>query len=162
MQRLSQDQLISQADYDQAATKQSVAEAQCQVALNNLDLAKANPDTEDIVTTHKEAATQIKQAESSLSLLELQLNDTKITAPTAGVVETKLVELGELVSPTSSLFTLLDYNKPWVKIYLPLLEVERVSLNQKAYVILDSFPQKTFYGFVSYISQEAEFTRKTI
>jgi hypothetical protein len=45
-------------------------------------------------------------------------------------------------------------------VYLPLKEVSRVSLNEKAYVKLDAFPAKKFYGRITFISQEAEFTPK--
>jgi HlyD family secretion protein len=160
MQKLYQSQLISQADYDKATTGKSVAQSQYQAALNNLTLAKSSPNTQDIDTTNKQSTTQIKQAESSLALLEIQLNNTKITASASGIVSAKLVEVGELVSPGSSLFTILDYSKPWVKIYLTLNEVERVSLNQKAYVKLDAYPDKKFGGRISFISNEAEFTPK--
>ncbi len=158
--QLYKEQLISQAEYDKASTARKVAQSQYQAAANNLAIAKSSPNTEDIDTANKQSSTQIKQAESSLSLLEIQLNNTKITAPSDGILSAKLIQTGELVSPGSSLFIVLDYSKPWVKIYLPLEEVEHVILNQKAYVKLDAFPDKKFGGRVSFISQEAEFTPK--
>jgi HlyD family secretion protein len=128
--QLYQSNLIPRAEYDQAVTKAEVTKA------------------------------QVGQAKSNLDLLEVQRNNVKIFAPNDGVLSEKLIENGELVSSGASLFTLLDYHKPWVKIYLPLQEVSKVKLNQKAYVKLDAFPRKKFYGRVSFISKEAEFTPK--
>lgn len=128
--QLYQDQLIAKSQYDQFVTRAEVTQA------------------------------QVRQAKSNLTLLEVQLSNIKILAPTGGVLSAKLVEEGELVSAGAVLFTVLDYTKPWVKIYLPLKEVEQVLLNQKAYVTLDAYPAKKFPGRVSFISEEAEFTPK--
>jgi HlyD family secretion protein len=129
-QQLYQAQLISQAQYDQAVTRATVLEAQA------------------------------KQAAANIALLKTQLKNVMIYAPGTGVVSEKLVEVGELVTPGSSLFTILDNTKPWVRIYLPLVNVEKVFLNQKAYLQMDAYPDRKFHGRVSFISQEAEFTPK--
>ncbi|HBE78425.1 MAG TPA: hypothetical protein DDW65_11715, partial [Firmicutes bacterium] len=120
-------------------------------------IAKSQYDP--IVTKADVTFAQVKQARSNLDLLQVQLSDVKIFAPIKGILSAKLVEPGELVSSGTALFTILDYKKPWVKIYLPLKEVERITLNQKAYVKLDVSGTK-FYGRVSFISDEAEFTPK--
>jgi HlyD family secretion protein len=127
---LYKDQLISSAQFDQVATKSDVTKA------------------------------QVGQAKSNLDLLKVQLSNVEILAPGSGIISAKLIENGELVSSGTSLFTLLDYDKPWVKIYLPLKEVSSIKLNDRAYVQLDAFPDKKFYGRISYISKEAEFTPK--
>lgn len=130
LRKLLRDELISQAEYDRAVTGKEVYEA------------------------------QVKQAEANLSLLEVQLGDTRILAPANGFISAKLAEPGELASLGSSLYTILDEAKPWVKIYLPLKEVEQVSLDQSAVVNLDAFPDLDFKGRISYIARKAEFTPK--
>lgn len=130
LRKLLRDELISQAEYDRAVTGKEVYEA------------------------------QVKQAEANLGLLEVQLGDTRILAPANGFISAKLAEPGELASLGSSLYTILDEAKPWVKIYLPLKEVEQVSLDQSAVVNLDAFPDLDFKGRISYIARKAEFTPK--
>jgi HlyD family secretion protein len=160
MQQLFQEGVISKAEYDRAYTQKEVGEAKYQAALNNLTMVRFNPETDDLDTVVKQSDAQIKKAESELALLEIQQNNTQITAPVAGVISEKLIQLGELVRAGASLFTILNYSQPWVKIYLPLKEVERVFLNTKAYAIMDAFPDQKVYGRVIFISQEAEFTPK--
>jgi HlyD family secretion protein len=159
-EQLYRDQLISQSQYDQALTRKKVASAQYEAAKNQLDLAKSSPNADDIDLTNKQSAAQIKQAEANLTLLETQLKDVKIYAPVAGTLSARMVEMGEIVTPGMPLFVILDYAKPWVKIYLPLPEMERVTLNQKATITMDADPKKEYPGRVSFISQEAEFTPK--
>lgn len=160
IEQLYRQGLVSQAEYDAVLTKQRNAAAQYQVALNSLMQAKAAPNTDDLDFTNQQAAAQIKQAQSNLDLLRIQLQNTRITAPCNGVLSAKLAQRGELVGVGTALFTILDYAKPWVKIYLPLKEVEQVTLNQQAYLQLDAYPKRKFYGRVSFIAQEAEFTPK--
>lgn len=128
--RLLRDEVISQAEYDRAVTSWEVYDA------------------------------QVKQAEANLNLLEVQLVDTRLLAPANGVISAKMVEPGEVVTSSASLYSILDRSKPWVKIYLPLKEVEQVGLNQSAVINLDAFPDLNFKGRISYIAQEAEFTPK--
>ena len=160
MQQLYQGQLISQADYDQAVTRKNIANAQYLAAFSQLEVSKSGPITDDVDLSKRQSEVQIAQARTNLTLLQTQLKNTKIIAPADGVISAKLVEVGEVITPGASVFTLLNYGKPWVKVYLPLTDVERVTLNQKAYLKLDAFPNRKFYGRVSFIAQEAEFTPK--
>jgi len=130
--------------YKQLYQAQQIAASQYDQAVNKNDVTKA----------------QVSQAQANLDLLKVQLGDVQIQAPGSGVISEKLVENGEVVSNGTALFTLLDYQKPWVKVYLPLKEVSKVTLNQKAYITLDAFPNRKFYGRISFIAKEAEFTPK--
>lgn len=130
LRKLLQDELISQVEYERAITSWEVYDA------------------------------QVKQQEANLNLLKVQLSDTRLTAPVNGIISAKLVEPGEMALPGTALYAILDQNRPWVKVYLPLVEVEQISLNQLAIVKLDAFPDLNFEGRISYISQEAEFTPK--
>ena len=157
---LFKQQSIPQSQYDDAVTREQFSLAQYQAAQSNLELAKSSPNMDDIDLSSQQLLAQIKQAEANLTLLQTQLDDTKIYAPADGVLAAKLMQPGELTAPGTALFTILDDSKPWVKIYLSLKETERVSLNQSAYIQMDAFPDRKFYGRVSFISSEAEFTPK--
>lgn len=128
--QLYQAQQISASQFDQAVTKNDVTKA------------------------------QVSQAKANLALLHVQLKNVQIFAPADGILSEKLIENGEVIASGASLFTLLDYEKPWVKVYLPLKEVSKVRLNDKAYITLDAFPNRKFWGRISFISNEAEFTPK--
>jgi HlyD family secretion protein len=130
LSKLWQSELISQAEYDRVVTSKEVYEA------------------------------QVNQAEANLNLLQVELVDTRLYAPISGVVSAKLFEPGEVAPAGSSIYTILNQNKPWIKIYLPLKEVEQININQPAIINLDAFPELNFKGRISHIAQEAEFTPK--
>ncbi|MGE5558372.1 MAG: HlyD family secretion protein [Bacillota bacterium] len=160
MEELYKSELISKAQHEQAQIRERVARAQYEAAQNQLAAAKTNPNTEDIQLTNKQTEALIKQAQANLALLMIQLKNTRICAPASGVISARMAEEGEIVAPGAALFTILDTRRPWVMIYLPLKEVEVVSLHQKAYIMMDAYEKTRFYGRISFISQEAEFTPK--
>jgi HlyD family secretion protein len=159
-QKLLQQQVISPAEFEQATTRRKVAQAQYQAALSQLEVVRSSANTDDIELADKNAQTQIAVAQANLDLLLTQLANARILAPSSGVISARLVEIGEVIGAGSPFFTLLDTARPWVKIYLPLKEVERVALNREAGIMLDAFPNHKFTGRISFISREAEFTPK--
>jgi HlyD family secretion protein len=53
-------------------------------------------------------------------------------------------------------------NKPWLRGYIREQDLGRIKLGMKAKVTTDSFPGKAYWGRISFISSEAEFTPKQI
>ena len=160
MTKLYGQELISKAEYDHAVTARDVSRSQYFAAENQLAITKNASESDDIFLDRSQTEAQLKQAEAALTLLQTQLKNSQIAAPVQGVISAKLTEIGEVVTAGTPLFTILDSVHPWVKIYLPLLEVERVSLNQKALIHVDAFPDRQYTGHISFISDEAEFTPK--
>lgn len=173
-QMVKSGELLAELDHEELDAQLLAAQANLEVIKANLGAAQTDLGrTHDLYKTqliptsqYEQAVTRVevleaqtKQAAANIRLLEIQLKNTMIYAPVTGVVSEKLVEIGGLVTPGAPLFAILDNSQPWVKIYIPLADMERVSINQKAYILLDAYKDK-FYGRVSFISQRAEFTPK--
>lgn len=103
-----------------------------------------------------------EQNKASIDLIKVNLDNMVIKSPINGLVLSKNTEIGEVVSPGSSLLTLGDLAHPWVKIYIKEADLGKVKLGQKAQVKIDTYPDKVFEGKVTYISSQAEFTPKNI
>jgi len=69
---------------------------------------------------------------------------------------------GEVVQTGAPVFTSIDLNNIWVTAYVNEIDLGRVKLNAKASVETDSYRGKRYPAWVSFISQEAEFTPKYI
>ncbi len=103
-----------------------------------------------------------EQNKAMIDLIKVNLDNMVIKSPINGLVLSKNTEIGEVVSPGSSLLTLGDLFRPWVKIYIKEPDLGKVKLGQKAQVKIDTYPDKVFEGKVTYISSQAEFTPKNI
>lgn len=145
--------------------KESISAARARVAEGRALLREARANLKKIDATKSEikaAQAQVRGAEAALEVAELQLSYTRLLAPFKGVVTSRNVEPGEVVSPGREVMTVADLSRVDLKVFVGETEIGRVRPGQKAEVRVDTFPDKVYAGSVSYISPEAEFTPKTI
>jgi HlyD family secretion protein len=67
-----------------------------------------------------------------------------------------------VVAAGTTILTVGDVGHPWMRAYINEQDLGRVKLGAKAKVTTDSFPGKVYWGRVTFISSEAEFTPKQI
>jgi RND family efflux transporter MFP subunit len=108
------------------------------------------------------ADTAYRTAKSQLDYIDAALADSKIYAPIDGAVITKNLQVGEVAFPGTPILTLADLNRVWIKIYVEEPVVGLVKTGDEARIRVDSYPDKTFGGKVTFISDEPEFTPKTV
>jgi HlyD family secretion protein len=148
----------SQQDVDAAKAAAEVAEAKVQVNQKALDLAVLGPRQEDIA----QAEAQLRGNEAQLAFLRQQLADAELKAPLDAVVRSRLMEPGEMATPQRPVFSLAITDPKWVRAYVSELNLGRVHPGMKADVTVDSFPNRSFEGWIGFISPIAEFTPKAV
>lgn len=108
------------------------------------------------------AENQIQTAQWAVDQAQIQLAYTRLTAPSEGIVTSRNVEPGEVVTPSREVITISDLSLIHLKIFVEETELGKIKIGQEVRVKIDTFPQKTYRGVVSYISAEGEFTPKMI
>lgn len=79
-----------------------------------------------------------------------------------GRVLTRTIELGEWVNVGTPLFTLVDLNQLYLKVYIPEPQIGLVALEQEARVYVDAYLEQAFPARVTKVAQQAEFTPKNV
>ena len=128
-------------------------------------LALARLRGEELATLRAERAAlarQRAQAEAQVAEQRSAVTDFVVRSPIDGTILTRTVERGERVSEGTPLFTLVDPERLYVKIYVPEPSIGKVALGQEARVSVDAYPGRAFPARVSKVSQEAEFTPKNV
>jgi len=188
-QSLYKDRDISTARYDEAKAHFESAQAQLQQAAEQFDLVQEGPRKEDIdaaraqverakanVRLAEAARLELKrlqeeelarkadtrQATAQLDVQETLLKNAEVAAPMDGVVLVKSAEPGEVLAAGTTVVTLGNLAKPWLRAYINEQDLGRVKLGTAVKVTTDSFPGKTYTGRISFIASEAEFTPKQI
>jgi len=110
-------------------------DAQLEVARANAALAHARADS----------------AQAALDLAKQQLGYTKITAPFDGHISKLAVHLGQLVSPSQVITSVLP-NVTYVVANFKETQVGEMRAGQAANVSIDAFPGRTFHAKVESIS----------
>jgi HlyD family secretion protein len=158
LQKLFQTQTITKKQYDDAVSHFNIMNDQLSSAKENYAKIKNYARPEEI----QQAEAKLNQSLASADLIKKSINDSYIISPLNGIVVKKYFEVGETVSPMSSLVKISDLTNVELYIYVTELELGKIKLGQKAEVSVDAFKDKKFDGKVTYISPEAEFTPKNI
>jgi multidrug resistance efflux pump len=135
-----------------------LAAAKAQVDQAQAALARLTPSAETLAV----AQAQVKQAQAALNVLQVQLDKSKITAPSDGVVTRRAVNAGEIASPGAALLSLVQLDPVDLTIYVPETRLGDVHLGSEIGVQVDSYPGRVFQGKIIYISDQAEFTPRNV
>ena len=108
------------------------------------------------------AQANIKNAQESLKLARIILEYTTLYAPFSGVILVRNAELGEDMQPGTPVFTLADLDHVWLRAYVNETDIGRVRFGQAALITTDSYPGNKYVGRISMISENAEFTPKSV
>ncbi|WP_321531841.1 efflux RND transporter periplasmic adaptor subunit [uncultured Desulfuromonas sp.] len=140
--------------------QQHVKQARAAVAQakERLSLAVEGSRNEAILA----AQAQVKVAAQTTAQAQQQLTYTHLNAPLDGTILTRPAEEGEYVQPGSVIFTAAVLDEVWARVYVSETDLGRIQLGQKAVIRSDSWPERDFNGVVTYISDEAEFTPKSV
>ncbi|MBW1773613.1 MAG: efflux RND transporter periplasmic adaptor subunit [Deltaproteobacteria bacterium] len=145
--------------------KETIESAKAKLAEGMAVLRLARNNLKQIEATEEEMAgarAQVQAAKAAMDLAETQLRYTRLKAPLTGILTSRNVELGEVVSPGRQVFSLSDLSTVDLKIFVGETEIGKVKPGQKVQVKVDTFPGKDYWGKVAYISPRGEFTPKII
>jgi HlyD family secretion protein len=156
--------LQARANRDQAkrafARAQSLKQTDANLVSNEA-LEQAETQFKVAEAVASSADHQVSQARAALRESQDQLGKTVLRAPLDGQVTRVAVEEGEVAVPgnfsreTGLLMTVSDLSVIIVKVQVDETDVVRLQLGDSADVTIDAFPDTTFSGRVTKISQSA-------
>lgn len=149
------DNLKAQADYQSAVTalklsRKNLARGK---ALRNMAISEQDLETLEANVAKDEALVQSAQA---------TLNQKEITAPFAGVLSSFSFSAGDFVSAGSPIVNLVDATQLLVDYSVPQQRMAQVKKNQPVKISSNAYPNKIFYGTVSYISPLVDQATRTV
>jgi HlyD family secretion protein len=145
-------------DEDVRAAKARLAEGEAVLKQAKVNLSKIDLNERQV----EAAKAKVAAAEAAFKLAETQLGFMELKAPYKGIITSRNVEPGEVVTLGQEVFSLADLSTIELKIYVDETEIGKVKPGQEAEVTVDTFKNKIFKGKVGYISPEGEFTPKII
>lgn len=159
-----------QRDYarDAELVKTSAVSAQARdLALTALNQSQATLEHDQAMVLTARANIALAEANlaavrAKLDLDNITLGYTVLTAPFDGVIAVREAELGELAGPGVAIFTLDDLDHVWLRAYVNETDLGKIRLGEAVIVTTDNYPGHMYHGQISFISQEAEFTPKTV
>jgi HlyD family secretion protein len=136
--------------------------AEVQVGSDSLQVQSAAAAVQQAQSALDQAQANLAAAEANVKTLNIQLEKTKVYAPISGVVLLRNLEEGELVNAGSQVMKVGNLDEVKITVYIPEDQYGQVNLGQQVVATVDSFPEKTYTGQVTYISDEAEYTPSNV
>jgi HlyD family secretion protein len=112
---------------------------------------KADSDGQDL----RNLQLAVEQSSIGLKNAQVDLGNTKIFAPFAGIVSSVTGQVGAPASNVAPVFTLINDARVEFPVQVDESEISRVKLGQKAEVKLDALVGKMFFGKVTKVSPKA-------
>lgn len=182
---------VTQQEFDQRQTAFETAQATVQARQSSVEsaqklvraaqgqlqqakTAELNPDvramqiqslrTQVAQARLKQAAAQAEVANAQATIQEIQskISDLNIISPINGVVVTRSVEPGAVVTTGKTLLTVINPDEVYLRGFVPEGEIGKVKVGQRAKVFLDSAPDKPLSAKISAIDTQASFTPENI
>lgn len=115
-------------------------------------------------TQNNSVMSEFKPLKKSVAQVNDQIRRTNIVNPVNGVVLTKYAMAGEETSAGKALYKIGDVSLITLRAYITGTQLAQVKLNQEVTVMADSDARhyRKYKGIITWISDQAEFTPKTI
>ncbi len=150
MRELVAKQVVSRQQLDAAEAAADAARAQLAAARNNAGAAGAG-------VTNAQAGVRLAQArlasaKASRDNAALQLSYTRVTAPVAGIISRKQVEVGQLVQAGQPLLTVVSDTGVWITANFKETQLSDLHVGQDVDIEVDAYGGVTAKGTVESLS----------
>jgi HlyD family secretion protein len=165
-ERLYRDGVASKAELDNALARRDTAAALLDSARQSSAMTDLGPRTEEI----RAAEAEVQQMRAALDYAKTQLAATEIKAPVGGTVLQRIVERGEMVSPSAfggsgartSVVDLADLTDLQIELDISQADFARLKMGQRTEIIPEAYPNLRYSGFIAEIAPEANRAKSTV
>lgn len=119
-----------------------------------------------------DAEAELRRTESSLRSAEAQLDalgaghgtggQFGLSSPFSGVVVARDANVGEMVEPTDTLFTVADLSRVWIELNIFERDLARVRVGQSVAVNVTAYNKRTFPGRIVYLGDILDPAKRTV
>ena len=109
-----------------------------------------------------EARTAVSAAEATVERIGADIEDSVLRAPTAGRVQYRLAEPGEVLAAGGKVISMLNLAEVYMTVFLPEAIAGRLAVGAEARLVFDAAPQYVVPAHVTFVAAEAQFTPKTV
>jgi len=140
------DGAVSQAQVDESEAARIRAEAGASVSSAAVEAQRQKIDV--IATQREAAAAALAQAEAARDLARIDLDNTVVRAPAAGVVGNRQVRVGRLVAPGTPMLDIVPVADLFVVANFKETQLEEIRAGQAARIRVDGYPDTVLEGVV--------------
>lgn len=154
---LLKDEAITRQQFDQVKTEYEASSAALEAVASQYQAVANAQGTSVLTVTEVQSRlgmndAEIKRAENALNMAKLNLSYTVITAPHDGIMGRRTINIGQLLSPSQQVATIVDSNNIWITANYREKQMENVMIGGLATIQVDALGGKEFLGKITAIS----------
>lgn len=151
---------VSKEEFDTRRAAVFGAKAALITAKANVAGASAAISTAKSQVIQAEAA--VGAAQARIERIQADIDDSVLRSPRDGRVQYRIAQPGEVLNAGGKVLNLIDLGDVYMTFFLPTVEAGRVRMGAEARLILDAAPRYVIPAKVSFVSDVAQFTPKTV
>jgi HlyD family secretion protein len=109
-----------------------------------------------------DAEASVEAMQATVARIDADLRDSELKAPRDGRVQYLVAQPGEVVAAGGRVLNILDVGDVYMTFFLPTEEAGRTPIGGEARIVLDAAPQYVIPARISFVSDVAQFTPKTV
>jgi multidrug efflux pump subunit AcrA (membrane-fusion protein) len=152
------EKLIESGDISRSVYDQQKAQRDQLREVYQSSLSQARQNYAAVMT----ARANVANAESQLGLAQRSLSYANVFSPIDGYVSERTADLGEYVSPSAKIATVVRINPLRVRIDIPEQAIPEVKVGQSVSVTTSAWPDRNFSGRIARISPNVTATSRTL
>ena len=143
--------------FEQGSSTRSQLEAlQLQYDRAVLSLDKTKLGYENALMTLKNAVLTLERSKHDVDLSEDALEDTRVKAKINGIIAAKSIEEGEMISPGSPVFHIIDISQVKIVIQAEQHDLPMIKRGQAVVFVTPSYRDKQFSGYIERVDWIAD------
>ena len=142
---------------DKAATQKQLDDLEAEVTITKSRI-------KSVESQNKPIFNEIKVTDAQIAQLDDLISKNKITTPINGLVTSKLIEQGEMITVGKPIYKIADMSNMLLRVYVSGEQLPHIKLGQQVEVLIDKDAESntSLSGIITWISEKAEFTPKII
>ena len=147
--RLTEEQTLFEQG---SSTRSQYDSLQLQYSRGEISLKNAKLNLKKSEISMLKSQLTLERSKQELAMSEEALDDTQLKAKIGGIIITKSVEEGEIISPGAVLFQIIDINQVEIQILVEEEDLPMIEKGQAVVFTTPSFRNEEFSGKVERIS----------
>jgi RND family efflux transporter MFP subunit len=165
---LNQQDAILKLEYSQSKLK--TAQTQMLTAKKKLEIHQQlyqigsiiRSKLEEVSLEYENTKSQVTSAEKEVAFAKQEMQKSYIPSPIDGVMGTRDAEVGEFVTSTTKIGTVIDISSVYAEVGIIEKDMQKVALGQEATITVDAYPKTEFKGAVDSVLPTIEGKSRTL
>ncbi len=152
-------QILVRIDPEYASLDLQNAEASYQKLKKDKERYQSSFETGGVTRAQLDEITlALSNAETNVQQAKRRVQDSYLSAPISGIINTRLIEQGAFVSPGTPLFNIVDVSTLKLKVNANESQVVNLKVGSHVKITSTVFPDETFQGTISFIAPKSDNT----